>query len=601
MGISETFTEPLYTGGRLSSEVPGRFQIALNGRPYVLDLASNLFRRESVPLLRNQADTGGTTGENSINPQELWRRPQDSWHMGAGQRFFDKPDSDPAGFRASKGVDVWTKNLLSLLPDTAPILSATGLLATTADWLYHAGASLQRTNTVTGTPAWTTVTGTPGSAASVASDGFNVYTAHGAAGLYSTASGATTTTSFNTGPATLVRYVKGRLMTANGPSIYNVTTTGAGPTALFTHPNAAFQWVDFAEGPGQIFAAGFAGDKSLIYRTAVLADGTALDTPIVAGELPDGEVVRSVTGYLGFLLIGSDLGVRLANIDASGNLTIGGLIRTPSAVLCFEPQDRFVWYGLSNYDATSTGLGRLDLSVFPAPLTPAYTSDLMADGQSAVTSVVTFAGRRVFTTASNVHAQTDSLVTSGTLDTGGITYGIPDDKVAVYVDVRHEPLLGEVDLALAASPGGLLTDLGGSDAQGSTTPPFATPAGQRASDIFEVRITLRRSVTVPTAGPRVTRTNLRAYPRPTRSAVYQVPILLRESYTTDCGDVTFDVGEELRILTALAQDQTLVTYQEGPNSHTVLVEDYTWQPYRTTPDGMAWTGTLVLKLKQLAG
>ena len=92
---------------------------------YMLDLAADLngfrgqhFSRESQPVLRAQADTGSTPGEQSINREDLWRRAQESWHHGAGQVYLDRADSDSSRFLSSKGVNVWDKWALSLLHDT---------------------------------------------------------------------------------------------------------------------------------------------------------------------------------------------------------------------------------------------------------------------------------------------------------------------------------------------------------------------------------------------------------------------------------------------------------------------------------------------------
>ena len=89
----------------------------------------------------------------------------------------------------------------------------------------------------------------------------------------------------------VLEYVKGRLMAAgsgatDGYKIWNITASGNNPAILYTHPNTAFTWVGFAAGQQHIYAAGYAGRTSLIYKTAIKADGTALDIPSQAGELP---------------------------------------------------------------------------------------------------------------------------------------------------------------------------------------------------------------------------------------------------------------------------------------------------------------------------
>jgi len=623
MTITSLFDEPFYTGTGTSSEVPGLFPIGLGGHGYMIDLKSNAYKRKSIPILRAQADVSNLPGEGAINPEDLWRRSQDSWHVGAGQTYLDRITggspytrkySEDAQFRTSKGVNVWTKWQMSLLPDTAQAKSS----ANTNLYLVAAGSRLyetdgQTTNYTTdvtaGPPAtWTAVTGTPAVAATaIASDGVNVYLGYGASGIYLTNTGSGAAASWITGTVNLVRYAKGRLMATASNNLYNVTTSvsTAGPTALpaalYTHPNPSWTWVDIADGQGQIYAAGFAGDKSIIYRTAVKADGTALDIPVVAGELPDGEIVRSIQGYLGFVVVGTDLGVRFATIDGQGNLTFGQLIPAGQC-LCFEPQDRFVWFGWNNFDGTSTGLGRLDLSIFSAPLTPAFASDLMVTGAGAVLSVVTvFQGtgsvnRRVFTVSGmGVYVQTNAVVATGTLDSGFMTYGIPDVKVGMYADARTEPLpAGTSYTLLLSTDGGPFVNLG-SEAV-ATSIGVTQPAGQIQGRRFELRIQLNGTDSL---SPTIVRSTFRAYPAPNRGHQWVVPLVFHEDISLPA-QRSMDPQVELNFIDSLIQNRSLVTYQEGTDTHTVFVEDYEFTPYNPTRDGTFWNGICVVSLKEVS-
>lgn len=601
MGLTATFSSPYFTGQSRSLEVPNKWDVSINGRGYMVDLnaGDDGFSRRSIPLLRNQANTGEQFGELSLNPEGLWRKSQDSWDHGAGQVYLDRQDSDPRRFRSSKGIDVWERWGMSLLPDTSSKQASTNtnlMLQPAGGSLYLTdGAALLMTTSISGPPAWTTVTGTPNAATSITSDGFNVYTAHGASGVYRTTRAAASTSSYATGTVGLVGYVKGRLMAANGASLYNITAAGALPTALFTQPNTDFVWVGFTDGQAAIYAAGFSGDKSLIYRIGIKADGTGLDVPIVAGELPDGEIVRSIGSYLGFVLLGTDKGVRFCATDGNGNLTVGSLVKTSRAVRCFEGQDRFVWFGWSNYDTVSTGLGRLDLSTFIAPLTPAYASDLMATGQGDVLSVATFSNQRIFTVSGvGVFGQSNALVPSGQLDTGLISYGLSDPKVAVYLDVRLSKIVG-TNAGWVATDGGEFILAG---TRTGTDDDEAFQVGQSSGENFEVRQVLTRSSTDTASGPVVSRYTLRAYPKPAaRGEVFTVPLLLHTSVTdrTD-SEVNVDVDAELDALLGLQNTRQLVIYQVGKSSHTVLIDDSVFVYSHRGPNGV-WNGTHNLKLK----
>lgn len=109
-----------------SPDVPSRLPLGIETHGYMFDAAG--FRRETVPVLRQQADQSSEPGEQSLNPAGLWRRSQESWHHGAGQEFLDgKTDeaADPHRFRYSKGVDVWTKGQVSLHHRTLKAWSTT--------------------------------------------------------------------------------------------------------------------------------------------------------------------------------------------------------------------------------------------------------------------------------------------------------------------------------------------------------------------------------------------------------------------------------------------------------------------------------------------
>jgi len=73
----------------------------------------------------------------------------------------------------------------------------------------------------------------------------------------------------------------------------------------------------------------------------VKTDGTGLTTAVVAAELPDDEVGYEIESYLNFILIGTSKGVRVAQADSNGDLTLGSIIPASQPVRCFEGQDRF--------------------------------------------------------------------------------------------------------------------------------------------------------------------------------------------------------------------------------------------------------------------
>lgn len=597
MGITATLSEPYYTGGSISSLVPAVWPIAINGRPYMLDTLPETFyvrwNVETIPLLRQQADQSDAPAEQSLNPSGFWRRAQDSFHHGAGQVFRDRDkNADAYRYRASKGIDVWTRYQCSLLPDTDQKVSTsnTNLKVVSAGarlYLCDGTAVKYTTDVTVDTPSLSTVTGTSGqSVTGLASDGFNIYIASGTGGIYLTDTASTAASSWVTGTvAGPIAYVKGRVMAANANSIYNPTTSGALPTALFTHGNTAFTWVGFAEGTANIYAAGYAGDKSLIYRIAVKPDATTLDAPIVAGELPDGEVVASIGGYLGFVFLGTSRGVRFCEVDGQGNLTIGPVIETGNPVLAFEPQDRFMWFGWTAYDSVSTGLGRIDLTQFVDTDQPAYASDLMCTGSGAITSIASFQDLRVFAVSgAGIYAETSTLVTSGTLTTGESGFGLPDPKTAIFVHTDTEPLSGSLQVELAGSDGAFVVVGTESDLL-STTDNF--PANNLSSERFEVRITLTQANA--TSGPTFLRWTLKVIPTTADgpAELFHIPIMLYPTVRIRGLDYPVDVEFERKVISDLRATRQVVEYQQFNTTYTGIVVDFKEYPYGLVdaPDG----------------
>lgn len=585
-----------------SGEVPGLYDVAVGGHPYLLDRDSDQHAHTSIATLRPVFVQSDTLGEKNINPESLFRASQITWHHGAGQRHLDHSDSDPSMFYQSKGIDVWERWQASLLPDTSQARASANTnlrMAVAGTYLYLTdGNTLYKTTDLT---TFTAITGTPGAAATgIASDGYSIYTAYTSNGLWVTTRGGAAATQLVTGTDTLdtVGYVKGRLMVSKGRSLYNVTsaTPAALPTSLFDQPNTDFIWVGFAEGSVAIYAAGYSGDKSLIYRIGVTSDGTALSAPIVAGQLPDGEIVRSIGSYLGFVLIGSDSGFRFCVPTESGDLQVGPLV-TAGPCYCFEGQERFVWFGWNNYDTVSTGLGRMDLTVLTGTLTPAYASDLMATGQGTVRDVATFGNMRVFTIAGlGVYQQSASLVSQGTLDSGLITYDLPDEKVALFLDVKHDdPLIG-THAALIAVDRGVFATVGGHTA-GDPEGPFVLP--ELRGETFEIRQLLERDGTDHTQGPVITRQTLLANPAVDTGFFITVPVLLVEQEEFTAQTRQRDPAAELNYLKGLRTSGVRVIYQEGATSWSVTVSDLEWKPTGFTQDRSAFNGTCLLKLKTI--
>jgi hypothetical protein len=608
-----------YTGTGTSTLVPSVFPIGINGRPYMIDRAANEFVSGFEARVRDSVDQGTEPGEASINPQGLWRRNQSSWHVGAGQQYADDAYAEPFRFYTSKGINPWTKGQLSLLNSTKVSLSSanTNLLmcvvtsSAGTDYLYVADNSTLKytTDPFATTPTWTTVsTGSPGGAiTSLETNGVNVYIGYTGHDIHYTAPGSSTISTFyptsgTTGKTyTSFGFAKGWGVASVDNDLYIIGAGSGTHTVFYTNPDTTFRWVGAAGGQNAIYVAGYAGTKSLIYKITIQSTG-ALDTPVVALELPVGEVVSSIYGYLGAIMLGTSKGVRYCTTDSNANLVAGPAISSSNLAKDFAAEGRYVWFGWTNYDGTSTGIGRLDLATFAGPNQPAYASDLMYTGTGTVLSLARFKDpttgitKGVFSVSGVGVVVEDStnLVASGTIETGFYKWGIPDRKFVARIDTKTAPLVGSVEIYISLD-GASYELRGTSTTQGSVEHTVTGPEDKVIS--AGVQLILKRQTA--TTGPTVTRVSGRAYATPARSRYFKVPVLLHNVLRPWNKEYYIDVVEERRLLEDLILNPRVVIYQEGDSTYSVIAEDMEWRALDTVNTDWTWQGTAIITLRSI--
>jgi hypothetical protein len=575
-----------------STEVPykGLIGFAANGSSTVKVYPLLGMRRQSLPAQKEQVDSSTEPGEASLTPLDLWRRTQDDWGLGSGQNYFDRNEKgDRAGdepsrsrFQTSQGINPWTIGEIGLLNDTTLSLASANtnlqLVVAGARLYVSDGTNVKYTTNLT---AWNTVTSPPGAAVtSMATDGYTVYIAFGS---------GTTIRTTNTGTgamaawgathqADLLGFVRNRLIGTLGTGVFNYTSSSASTTLTPTFLTAptGFTWNAIGETFSHILVAGNVGDKAMVWGTTILPEGTNLGAMRVVGRLPDGENIRSLGFYLGFVLLGTTKGVRIA-FGGEGDVTPGPLIPTTSSVLAFEPQDNFVWYGLTNFTATATGLGRLNLADFVASLKPATASDLMTTGsvQGAVSSVVSFLNRRVFAVqGSGIWTENiTQTVASGTLDVGRVTYGVPERLFAKYVETNQSIGAGGGITVAAATDGGAFGSASALTGAG-TTVTLADGAGDTliGRDV-NLRFTLTRQTDL--SSPELYRWTLRAYPIVKVGEALELTVDLRDLYSGQWEhdqEYLIDVADEFAFLKGLRTSGLPVTLQIGEERMEALID-----------------------------
>lgn len=537
-----------------------KWDCEIGGLPFLFATSDqNPYRRETADFRRQRVDTERNPGEQSLD-SGYWIRSQASWHYGSGLSSAEplEVSEQEAQFRyhAGGGVDPWTPSQLSLLNDTESwwpsggssqflIGVNTGVLhadATTVTYISNGGASA---NVSWGASA--------GSITSLASDGESYYVAN-ATGIYKgLLPSGSATLAWNTGATTVARWVKSRLFGSVGPSLYEFVGASAPtlPSALYTHPLTGWTWTDFAEGPTAIYASGYAGDTSFIYKVDATSSASAvtLSQPVVVAELPRGELVKSLYAYLGsYLVVGTSAGVRIAAIDSTyyggGSLTLGPLVvETADGSTDAVASGGFVYATVGTKgevgDRTKrAGLWRIDLAtnLNNQPLQFASAADVVApSGTTGAATQVTVAGGRIYfvVAGQGVFRIADTYVTEGWLETGRIRLGTLEAKAWRDMRLTGEPdmtgtVTGFASLADASQPSNWTqtAQINGTnyDVQGS----LGSVAPNRQGTLY---VAFRLSTDDTDSTPIFTGYQVRAVPAPQRSELISVPVLLFDQET----------------------------------------------------------------------
>lgn len=614
--ITDTFSEPYST---VSAALPSSFSpsvIGIAGVPYLMDTESGKYSRQAFDVVQ-QRNTSSNR-DLLLLPQDVWRQQAESWHYGAGQSNLDRDDAFPYRYEDSFGINPWTQWQISLLNKTQRMGTYSGSIwLTTYDeylavvnddniyWYGNVSASAAVGSTVvhSGHPV-----------IDIANMGAYVTTLHDDGHVYETAGpGATPSLKGTYTGADFIAFEKDYLICGINNELKDITGGGAG-VKIYTSPLSNFQWYSAAAGNSCIYVLGGSGDKFVVHRVGIKDDGTGLSPAVVAATLPDGEIGYTIDQYLGFILIGTDKGIRIATPNnTAGDLTLGPIIPTNKAVRCFEGQDRFVWYGNSAfsgyYSPTDeyfptfevSGLGRLDLATTTtSPLTPAYANDIcwIEQPYGEVTSVVTFQGKRVFAISGNgVFAENDVLMDAGWLTQGTMSFGIEDLKTGLYIQGKWLPLAGSIDLDLAFDSTGYI-NIDNYSQPGTIRSGNASLNGAQFSRA-SARYVLRRSDSSLYAGPEFTRWEIRAIPVKGRTSRWTLPIMNYEDLEIDGVKYTRDPLAVLDTFMSLIENGTLFTLQESGRSYQVHAKDFVWQPEKLTINGKAWQGIYTLVVEEV--
>lgn len=605
------WARPFHIGGDPLSADMDFYPVSVNGREFMVDLTQKAYARRSFQVLRTRQNQ--QANENLLVEPEVWRSLVESWHLGAGQTRKDRDESSPFRFYSSKNINCWDKWGIGLL-NTAALKEAGSFVD-----LVVAGSSVMVTdgtavvlwdedgNRSAGTtpPAdqWTT-DGTRFYGAGTSDR--KVYSFHPAT-WDGTPAGLTVEATLPQDGVNGVAVVKSLLVAWAGPSLWDISGGVADDsTLIYSHPNPNHTWRSGTDGLATGYILGGQGSRWYVYSLDLRDDSATFSPPIVAAPLPEGEVAWSLGSYLGFVLIGTDKGVRFATPGGDGTLTYGRLIETAAPVLEFEGEDRFVWFGLGggtrNYREAlyqpEAGLGRMDLSTFTAPLTPAFSADLIAndggDVAGRATSVSTVNGRRVFLVEDVGLFEEAGVAEEGWLEEGTFNQGVRDQKLGLYAHLSSEPLRGTISTEFAydnqAYERAILMS-----APGAITSGNATLKGKRWEGAL-VRHTL---VSDGTASPRLTRFEVRSVPEVGKATEWVLPLIIAEVTNYENLVESRSARDDVEYLVSLVQTGGVFLLREGDRLYEVYGQDYDFRPLMQTHGTRAFSGIFLLTAREV--
>ena len=580
--------------------------IAIGGLGFKLAISDERkYERATAQFRKDQYDTGTTYGDQSL--LGYWTRGQFSFHKGAGVRYYEAEDQAVLNrFYSGEGVKPFTPGEVSLQREwgIATTGSFTGITFGGAGSGYLAlldAGVLKYATSLTGpTTSYVPVAGTVTHAAvgplcayvaTTSATIERVGIAPGAPG-----SGAIYTHSANFNG---IFYAKDRLWAVDVNGVwYQLAPNPTAPPVAIAAGSKVFTAGDgwdtkwcLADTPGPVLI----GNGGRIF-SVTLDPSTgavpAMSGPVQVAELPTGESIRAMAYGLGFLVLATTAGVRVAVVDAQGQVTYGPPLvewtATGVATIARRGSSAFVsggstpaLYEVNLSQQVGDGL-EFGWVKHANPFSGAPTK--YGSFTWAGTTLVSYQD-----TAAKY--ETDSLTPTGTLQTGFHRFATLEPKQFQSVKVRVGGTGGSIVVSKVLSDGSVVSLLTLDVSQATAeeiTLSMSTPA-----EMVGLQFDLSRSGTDATKGPTLLGYQLRALPAPKRQRLIRIPVLLmdveRRGVTQSVGH-TDGAWERLQALEDMEQSGGTFQFQDlrTGEAGTVYIESI--EHAGTTPPGKQSTG-----------
>jgi hypothetical protein len=619
--ITEPIVNPIGLAGstaELFTNTSNIYDVAIGGQPFLLAASDKFpYQRQTATYRKQQFDNSKEIGEQSF--EGWWLRSQSSFHLGAGINYLDPYLSENVQFRFndSAGVDVWTPGQVSMLADTENVFTLSDNIqmfgaidSLDQDCVFVSDDDVLTRIAADGTDATIAYGGSGSDITSLAQDGLNYYAANDT-GIYRgdlTGTGATGSIFYQTGDNTVIGFVKQRLVAAIGPSVYEITSsTGAtGPLVAdkrYTHPDVNWIWTAIVEGPQAIYASGYRGNNSSIFKFTLSTVGVmpTLTNAVTAADFPDDEHVTALGVYLGtYMMIGTNKGIRVGILDANGDITYGPLIYEKSDVshtTAFAFEDRFAYATVTNDIDGKSGLIRIDLSQEIEPGRYAYAKDLSSGvtGNCRAVAFIGDTGRAAFAVAgSGVYFEhATNKVATGFLDTGYIRYATIEKKYFKLIKPRFDtPMFGSCTILTKEIDGDVNSIITIANSTPALNTDLATNIAQPQEELA-FRFVFNRDASDTTKGPAFDGYQVKSLPAVNRARQLTIP-LVNYDFETDRYGVqngyegrAFVRLQELESLEAAGDTVVIQDFTTGEQV-TGLIEQLSFE--RTTPADRRYSG-----------
>ena len=581
--ITEGIPMPLSNpGGNQAYAASGiSFDVAIAAQPFFLNNTDETpYRRVTAQYRKNQVDMSREPGEQTLTG--WWLRSQSTFHFGQGIKFFEPAQDESLRFQYtwSKGCNIWEKGQVTLLKDVDNVAATTSELQAnkrpgqiirsiryngTDSTLFLDGYDVNKVDLDgTVTPFVDYTSGTDDKVYAICDDGvFAYWVTNSAPGgnlevrkkVLTADSGDGDTLMFTGTGITVVNavieYTKERIILAANDSIYEFSTSATAlPTPVYTHGDPDHIFTSITSSGSAIYLAGYSGIQSNIYKFTLNTTGAmpTLTSAITAAELPVGEVVYRIYYYLGYMAIGSSLGLRIAQVsDQDGSIAYGPLLfESETPVYDVAGFDKYLW-ATTNVDG-NPGVTRVDLSTpIGSNLVFAYAWDLYDPTTTGfITTSCAFSGntnRLVWCTSSNgvddgsVYIESaDVLVPEGSMRTGFIRYNTLENKIFKLLTPRFNTLNG--GLAIRSIDQNNTSYNLGTFSQGSDLSQVGVTYPNGAQQFLAFEFIFSRSTLSNTSGPIFTGYQVNTLPSIPRQRLIQYPISMYDHEMDKFGNQT---------------------------------------------------------------